>query len=125
MNYPEDLAYLYSLSDFERGGPYTHDPTENLPRESYLLAQLANPQQSYSCTLIAGTKGKGSTAVFIERVLREAGVRTGLYTQPDLHTFRERMRVNGRLIGEDEAAELLTEIRAVVERLQAEGRFGP
>ncbi len=99
MNYQEALAYLYSLSDFERGGPYTHDPTENLPRESYLLAQLGNPQQDYSCTLIAGTKGKGSTATFIERVLREAGLRTGLYTQPDLHTFRERIRVNGHLIG--------------------------
>src|SRR5438128_6269286 len=113
------------MSGFERGGPYPHDPTENLPRESYLLAQLANPQQDYSCTLIAGTKGKGSTAVFVERVLRQAGLRTGLYTQPDLHTFRERIRVSGRLIREDEAAELLTEIRAVVEQLQAQGRFGP
>lgn len=125
MNYQEALAYLYSLSDFERGGPYTRNPEENLPREAELLEQLGNPQQSYTCTLIAGTKGKGSTAVFIERVLRQAGLRTGLYTQPDLHTFRERMQVNGRLIREDEAAELLTEIRAVAERLQAQGKFGP
>ncbi len=125
MNYQEALAYLYSLSDFERGGPYTRNPEENLPREAELLEQLGNPQQSYTCTLIAGTKGKGSTAVFMERVLRQAGLRTGLYTQPDLHTFRERMQVNGRLIREDEAAELLTEIRAVVERLQAQGKFGP
>src|ERR1700730_10504212 len=125
MNYQEALAYLYSLSDFERGGPYTHEPTENLPRESYLLAQLGNPQQDYSCTLIAGTKGKGSTAVLIEQVLRQAGLRTGLYTQPDLHTFRERIRVNGRLISESEAAELLTEIRAVIEHIQEQGTFGP
>src|SRR5438128_11448174 len=113
------------MSGFERGGPYPHDPTENLPRESYLLAQLANPQQDYSCTLIAGTKGKGSTAAFIERVLRQAGLRVGLYTQPDLHTFRERMRVNGRLISEQEVAELLPEVRAAVEFVQAEGEFGP
>ncbi|HYL43643.1 MAG TPA: folylpolyglutamate synthase/dihydrofolate synthase family protein [Ktedonobacteraceae bacterium] len=123
MNYQEALAYLYSLSDFERGGPYTHDPSENLPRESYLLAQLGNPQQDYSCTLIAGTKGKGSTATFIERVLREAGLRTGLYTQPDLHTFRERIRVNGHLINENTMAALMTELRAVVERIQREQRF--
>src|SRR5258706_11527413 len=125
MNYQEALAYLYSLSDFERGGPYTHDPTENLPRESYLLAQLANPQQDYISTLIAGTKGKGSTATFIERVLREAGLRTGLYTQPDLHTFRERIRVNGHLISEEEFAELLPEVRAVAEEIEGDPDSAP
>src|SRR6266705_1742829 len=125
MNYQEALAYLYSLSDFERGGPYTRNPEENLPREAWLLEHLGNPQQDYSSTLIACTKGKGSTAVLIEQVLRNAGLRAGLYTQPDLHTFRERIRVNGRLISESEAAELLTEIRAVIEHIQEQGRFGP
>src|SRR5258708_17569322 len=110
MNYQEALDYLYSVSDFERGGPYTHDPTENLPRESYLLAQLANPQQDYSCTLIAGTKGKGSTATFIERVLREAGLRTGLYTQPDLHTFLERIRVTEHLTTENPIPPLIPQL---------------
>src|SRR5579859_2214638 len=124
MNYQEALAYIYSLSDFERGGPYTRDRAQNIPREAWLLAHLGNPQQSYTSTLIAGTKGKGSTAVFIESVLRQAGLRTGLYTQPDLHTFRERIRVSGRLISENEMAELLTEMRVVVERLQEQGKFG-
>ena len=125
MNYAESLAYLYSLSDFERGSAFTRSPEENLPREERLLEALSNPHLCYSNTLIAGTKGKGSTASFIERVLREAGLRTGLYTQPDLHTFRERIRVNGQLISEDETAQLLTEIRAAVERVQATGEFGP
>ncbi len=125
MNYQEALAYLYSLSDFEHSGAYTRSPEENLPREARLLELLGKPQQGYTCTLIAGTKGKGSTAALIERVLRQAGVRTGLYTQPDLHTFRERMRVNGNLISEREAAELLTEIRAVVEAIQGRQEFGP
>jgi len=125
VSYQEALAYLYSLSDFERGGPYTRDPEENLPRELRLLELLGNPQHSYTCTLIAGTKGKGSTSALIERVLREAGVRTGLYTQPDLHTFRERMRVNGRLISESEVAALVFEIRAAVEAIQERHEFGP
>src|SRR5881392_1012729 len=125
MIYQEALAYLYSLSDFERSGQYTRNREENLPREAWLLEQLGNPQHDFTSTLIAGTKGKGSTAAFIERVLRQAGHRTGLYTQPDLHTFRERIRVNGRLISENEAAELLTEIRAVIERIQEQGKFGP
>jgi len=125
MNYQEALAYLYSLSDFERGGSFTHEPEENLPREAQLLEAMGNPQQTYSSTLIAGTKGKGSTAAYIERVLREAGLRTGLYTQPDLHTFRERMRVNGRLISEQEVADLVSELRAAVERIEQQRTFGP
>ncbi len=125
MNYQEALAYLYSLSDFERGGPFTRNPEENLPRELRLLEALGNPQLSYTKTLIAGSKGKGSTAAYIERVLREAGVRTGLYTQPDLHTFRERMRVKGRLISEDEVAEIAPIIRAAAEAIQQRQEFGP
>src|SRR5947207_10992397 len=125
MNYQEALAYLYSLSNFERGGPFTRNPEENLPRESRLLEALGNPQLSYTKTLIAGTKGKGSTAAYIERVLREAGMRTGLYTQPDLHTFRERMRVNGQLISEEELPRLLPEVSAAVEQMQARHEFDP
>ncbi len=118
MNYKEALSYLYSLSDFERGGVYTRNREENLSREELLLQALGNPHRSYSSTLIAGTKGKGSTVAIIERVLREAGWRTGLYTQPDLHTFRERIRVNGRLISEEEFAELLPEVRMAVEKIE-------
>jgi dihydrofolate synthase/folylpolyglutamate synthase len=125
VNYQEALAYLYSLSNFERGGPFTRNPEENLPRESRLLEALGNPQLSYTKTLIAGTKGKGSTAAYIERVLREAGVRTGLYTQPDLHTFRERIRVKGRLISEAEVAELTPIIRTAAGAIQQRQEFGP
>src|SRR5207245_5341627 len=119
------LATHYSARYSHRGGRTTPTPEEHLAREAWLLGQLGNPQQDYTSPLIAGTKGKGSTAVLIEQVLRQAGLRTGLYTQPDLHTFRERIRVNGRLISESETAELLTEIRAVIERIQEQGRFGP
>ncbi|HJT57506.1 MAG TPA: folylpolyglutamate synthase/dihydrofolate synthase family protein, partial [Ktedonobacteraceae bacterium] len=115
----EALSYLYSLSDFERSGVYTRNREENLARESLLLESLGNPHNRYSSTLIAGTKGKGSTAAMIERVLREAGWRTGLYTQPDLHTFRERIRINGTLISEEEFAELLPEVRAAVETIES------
>ncbi len=125
MNYQEALAYIYSFSDFERGSSFTRDRNENQARERALLELLGNPHQRYTSTLIAGTKGKGSTATLIESVLRHAGVRTGLYTQPDLHTFRERTRVNGRLINEAELAALVPEIRTSVEQIQARHEFGP
>ncbi len=125
MNYKEALAYIYGFSDFERGSSYTRDRNENLSLETKLLELLGNPHQHYTSTLIAGTKGKGSTAVLIERVLRWAGVRTGLYTQPDLHTFRERLRVNGRLVSEQEMVELVPEIRTAVEQIQARHEASP
>lgn len=125
MNYQEALAYIYGFTDYERGSKYTRDRNENLLRIKTLLALLGNPQEHYTSTLIAGTKGKGSTAATIESVLRAAGIRTGLYTQPDLHTFRERSRVDGELISEDELSELVPVIQAEVERIQAEGRYGP
>jgi len=125
LNYQEALAYLYSLSGFDLNRSGSRNPEENLERESRLLESLGNPQLNYTNTLIAGTKGKGSTAAFVERVLREAGVRTGLYTQPDLHTFRERMRVNGNLVSEHEVAEFVPIVRTAVEKIEQRRESGP
>ena len=125
MNYQEALAYIRSFPDYERGSKFSRNDAENIQREAALLELLGNPHHQYSNTLIAGTKGKGSTAAYIECVLREAGVRTGLYTQPDLHTFRERIRVNGELIREEELAQLIPEIRVAVEEMERRAVFEP
>ncbi|HEX4205663.1 MAG TPA: folylpolyglutamate synthase/dihydrofolate synthase family protein [Ktedonobacteraceae bacterium] len=125
MDYKEALSYIYSFTDYERGGVYKRDRNENMPRTASLLALLDNPHLAYSNTLVAGTKGKGSTSALIERVVREAGLKTGLYTQPDLHTFRERMRVNGQLISEQEVAELIPTVRRAVDQVLAQHDFGP
>jgi dihydrofolate synthase/folylpolyglutamate synthase len=82
-----------------------------------LLASLGDPQARFASVHVAGTNGKGSTCAIIERVLRAAGVRTGLFTSPHLVDFRERFRVNGRWA--DAAA-----LSATLERLASspEGR---
>src|SRR6516225_1717916 len=125
MDYKEALAYIYSFTDYERGSKYARRHDEQMQSVVTLLDLLGNPHHLYSNTLVAGTKGKGSTSAYIERVLREAGIRTGLYTQPDLHTFRERIRVNGCLISEQEVAQLIPEIRAAVEQVQSYEIFEP
>jgi dihydrofolate synthase/folylpolyglutamate synthase len=66
-----------------------------------LLAGLGNPESRFAAVHVAGTNGKGSVCALVERVLRAAGLRTGLYTSPHLVEFRERIRVNGRWAGED------------------------
>ena len=61
-----------------------------------LLGALGDPHTRFRSVHVAGTNGKGSVCALVERVLREAGYRTGLYTSPHLVDFRERIRVGGR-----------------------------
>src|SRR5260370_36154496 len=111
LSYDDALAWIYSFSDTERTGQFVRDREDNLPRERALLAALGNPQSAYGVTHVAGTKGKGSTAVMVAAILRAAGVRAGLYSSPDLHTFRERIRVDGAVATEAEGARLAPIVR--------------
>lgn len=113
-SYPEALAWLYSFSDTERTGVFVRDREDNLARERALLAALGEPQRAYGVTHVAGTKGKGSTSAMIAAILQAAGIRTGLYTQPDLHTFRERMRVDGQLVTAEQVVALATRLQDAV-----------
>jgi len=80
-----------------------------------LLAALGNPQQRFRAVHVAGTNGKGSVCALIERVLREAGPVTGLYTSPHLVDFRERIRVRGRWADRGALERALERIQALPE----------
>jgi len=115
-SYPDALAWIYGIGDTERSGVFVRDREDNLARMRALLELLDNPERAYTVTHIAGTKGKGSTAALLAAILQAAGVRTGLYTSPDLHTFRERMRVDGTLIDEAEVVRLLPRLQEAMAR---------
>ena len=72
----------------------------------------------------AGSKGKGSTAVMTASVLTAAGYKTGLYTSPHLHLFNERIRVDDKLISNDEIVELVAKIKPEVEAVNEEALYG-
>lgn len=76
-----------------------------------LLSRLGNPQKRIPAILIAGTNGKGSVAAMTASMLSRAGFRTALYTSPDLIDVRERIRVDGRMIGRAEMAACAEEVR--------------
>src|SRR6185436_2117563 len=80
-----------------------------------LLAALGNPERRFRSVHVAGTNGKGSTCALIERALREAGHRTGLFTSPHLVDFRERIRVNGRWADEAWLFEKLEHLQSLPE----------
>lgn len=63
-----------------------------------LLESLRNPEQAYPIVMVAGSVGKGSIALEMARMLSARGLRTGLYTSPHLHSFRERFAIEGRWI---------------------------
>ena len=94
MTYRESLAYLKSLNPL--GIRLGLDPVRSL------LQRLGDPQESCPAVLIAGTNGKGSVAAMTASLLTAAGFRTGLYTSPDLIDFRERIRIDGRMIRREE-----------------------
>jgi dihydrofolate synthase/folylpolyglutamate synthase len=109
--YSQAIEYLTGFINYERRKPPAYSPeTLNLDRMHSLLCRLGDPHQAYRTIHIAGTKGKGSTAAMIESILRAAGYRTGLYTSPHLHTFRERVRVNGETISREAFAALIDDV---------------
>ncbi len=109
--YIDALAYLNQFINYERTQPQRYAPeTLSLDRVNRLLDRLGRPDRAYRSIHIAGTKGKGSTAAMIESCLRAAGCRTGFYTSPHLHTFRERMRVNNEYIAREMFAQLVDEL---------------
>src|SRR5574341_1447943 len=102
MTYTEATEFLFSLRRFGwRLG------LETIQR---LLDLLGNPQQGLPSVHIGGTNGKGSTAAMLAAILQAGGRRTGLYTSPHLLDFTERIRVNGRPIGEVEVTRLTAQL---------------
>jgi|HigsolmetaAR201D_1030396.scaffolds.fasta_scaffold10298_3 dihydrofolate synthase/folylpolyglutamate synthase len=113
--YQEALDYLYSFLDTERNMPKR--PAElNLPRTFALLRAFGEPQRSFPSVVIAGTKGKGSTASMLESIVRSSGLRTGLWSSPHLHSYRERIQVNRQLISQ---ADLVAQVNAIQPQIAA------
>lgn len=102
------LAFLARSADLERDPRDRAFPYLNLDRMRGLCGRLGHPERSDARLVhIAGTKGKGSTAAFTAALLRSAGLRTGLYTSPHVHGFRERIQVDGKPIAPRTFAALL------------------
>ena len=119
--YGEALAYLNSLIDFEKlGATYFARDRFQLATVRRLLHDLGDPQAGLHVVHIAGTKGKGSTAAILDSILRAAGLRVGLFTQPHLVDIRERTRVDGHPLSQAEFASAVAHVRPEVDRLNAE-----
>src|SRR5215212_7614816 len=124
MDYQQALDYLYSFPDSEAKLPRT--PAEfNLPQTSALLTAFGEPQRAFPSVVIAGSKGKGSTAALLEAITRATGLRTGLWTSPHLHSYRERIQVDRALITQEELVAEVAAIQPVVAAFDQERHGAP
>lgn len=116
-SYREAVDFLSQGPDLERLTPDNkcHLPRFNLERVERLLAHAGSPQEGLKVVHVAGTKGKGSTAVMIARFLEEAGCRVGLFTSPHLIHLEERIEINGGTIPKEEVCRLLGRLKDYVE----------
>jgi len=125
MNYDEALAYIQSFTDYEKTTGYLYAPENfDLRRVLDLLHRLGDPHLQAKTVHVAGSKGKGSTASLVASVLREAGYRTGLFTSPHLLDFRERIRVDGEMIGQEEMARHVERMQPHVDAVHQDAAYG-
>jgi len=123
MDYQAAVRYLLSLGRELAAPTQAAAAKFDLENITVLSERLGRPDRAYPSVHIAGTNGKGSTAAFLESILRRAGFRTGLNTSPHLAKINERMRVNGEEIGDEAFAEIFTRIQALNEELLAAGKL--
>ena len=126
-DYRQSVDYLLSLVDHERQAPALPRQRRiyDLRRVSNLLSRLGDPHLLARTVHIAGTKGKGSTAAMVDSILGVAGYRTGFYSSPHLHTFRERIRVGGEPVSEGVFAGLVSGLAPAAAELERETDLGP
>ena len=121
MNLEQAVSYLLSLGRELAAPTQAATAKFNLENISVLAEHLGHPENRYPSVHIAGTNGKGSTAAFLEAMLREAGYRSGLYTSPHLERINERIRMDGEPIPDEAFAEVFTRIHELIEKLLADG----
>jgi dihydrofolate synthase/folylpolyglutamate synthase len=124
MDYQEAIKYIYGHTNYEAVPRPHSEGNYDLRRVYELLEALGNPHLKARSVHIAGTNGKGSTAAMLAAVLTEAGYNTGLYTSPHLITTRERFTVNGRMISEQELAEIITRLEPEIAAVDQRATYG-
>jgi len=117
-SYQKAIGYLYERTDYERQARLRYNVTTfNLNRMQKLLSMLGKPHKKIHTVHIGGTKGKGSTATMLAKMLEANGYTVGLYTSPHVVDLHERIAVNSQMISKSEMRDLLNRVYTPVEKL--------
>jgi len=117
-SYKQAVRYLSEKTDYEKEKRLGYNVTTfNLNRMEKLLSLLGSPHKKIDTVHIAGTKGKGSTATMLAKMLEANDYNVGLYTSPHVVNLHERITVNSEMISEPEMLGLLNRVYAPVEKI--------
>lgn len=117
MNRDEVMSFIDSSKKF--------GSKLELTRIEKLCELLGNPHKDLKCIHIAGTNGKGSTSVFINNILLDAGYKVGLYTSPYIYEFNERIQLNNTPIEDSELVDVMNKVSEQVKVMLNEGHEHP
>jgi len=117
MKYEDCVAWIFEkLPMYQRVGAPAYKADLN---NTHMLMQMTgNPHLGLKCIHVAGTNGKGSVSHMLASILQETGMKTGLYTSPHLFDFRERMRINGKMITEKFVVSFIHKYKDEIETIQ-------
>ena len=116
MSYEETIAWMFTqLPMYQREGKYAYKA--NLNNTLRLDEHFHHPHESFKTIHVAGTNGKGSVSHMLASILQEAGYHTGLYTSPHLKDFRERIKVDGKMVEKDFVVDFITSNKAFFSEL--------
>lgn len=117
MNYAEAIDFLFtSLPMFQRIGGAAYKA--NLDNTNHLDSYFGRPHRKFHTIHVAGTNGKGSTCHMLAAILQSAGYKTGLYTSPHLLDFRERIKIDGVMIPEQDVVDFVEKHQPVIRKVK-------
>ena len=110
--YKQTIDWLFKqFPSYQEIGAEAYKP--GLERVEKLLNTYSNPHLKTKTIHVAGTNGKGSTCSFIASILTEKGEKVGLFTSPHIFDFKERIRINGTTISEEDVVTFCTKLREI------------
>lgn len=117
MTYEKTLDYLFTkLPMYQRVGAAAYKA--DLNNTIAICKALGNPEKKIKCVHVAGTNGKGSSSHMLAAILQQAGYKTGLYTSPHLVDFRERIKINGKMIPKTDVIKFVEDHKNTFEKIE-------
>lgn len=117
MTYEKTLDYLFTkLPMYQRVGAAAYKA--DLNNTIAICKALGNPEKKIKCVHVAGTNGKGSSSHMLAAILQQAGYKTGLYTSPHLVDFRERIKINGKMIPKTDVVKFVEDYKNTFEKIE-------
>jgi len=116
-DYEAAINYLTQSTDYERMRRVRYNAdTFSLERVAGLLAAVENPHERFRSVHVAGTKGKGSTAAMVEAILRQHGLKTGLFVSPHLVDLRERIQIDRQMVEREVMRRMVARVAEAIDK---------